>query len=368
MKRAIASFLFLATIASLPAYDFVAKKGLRWADGNIPMDLQLDDTMSPRPLSDGRTSWNAVAQEALDIWNAQLSRVQFAGFSSSVGPGDGNDHNEVFFSPEVYGHQFGSRVLAITTAWRIGEERVEGDTVFNTDIDWDSYRGPLDPGSDVDLRRVAAHEFGHTLGLDHPDQAGQVVVSVMNSTISDLDTIALDDIHGARALYPPNARYALSVNVIPSGSGEVFGYPAPDLEGKYPAGTLVTLSATPHHRFRFNFWGGDENLAKKKLRVLVVDNETITANFSTNGAPVITSQPQNQAASEFDMVTFLARVSSQLPVTYQWQHDGVDLPANGAALVLHLVGHEDSGLYSVRVTNARGETHSKPARLIVDGY
>jgi hypothetical protein len=368
MKRAIASILFFATIASLPAYDFVGKKGLRWADGDIPMNLQLDDTMPPRLLSDGKTSWNAVAQEALNIWNAQLSRVQFAGFSSDMGPGDGNGHNEVFFDSEVYGHQLGSHVLAITTAWRIGAERVEGDTVFNTEIAWDSYRGELDSGSEVDLRRVAAHEFGHTLGLDHPDQAGQVVVSVMNSFISDLDTIALDDIHGVRALYPPNARYTLSINVIPPGSGDVFVFPAPDLEGKYPAGTLVTLSAKPHRRFRFNFWGGDENLAARKLRVIVVDNETITANFSTNGVPVILSQPRHQATSEFDTVTFTARVSSQSPVSYQWQRDGVDIPATDATLVLHLVGHADSGLYSVRVTNARGETHSKPARLIVDGY
>src|SRR5436190_1225804 len=97
MTRAIALLLLVAATAPLSAYDFVTKTGLRWADGNIPMNLQLDETMPPQPLSDGKTSWNAVAQEALDIWNAQLSRVQFAGFSSSAGPGDGNDHNEVFF-------------------------------------------------------------------------------------------------------------------------------------------------------------------------------------------------------------------------------------------------------------------------------
>lgn len=367
MTRAIALFLLVAATTSLSAYDFVTKTGLRWADGNIPMNLQLDDTMFPQPLSDGKTSWNAVAQEALDIWNAQLSRVQFAGSSGGVGPGDGNRTNEVFFSSEVYGHQFGSRVLAITTAWRVGAERIEGDTVFNTEIDWDSYRGMLDFGL-VDLRRVAAHEFGHTLGLDHPDEAGQIVVSVMNSAVSDLDTIALDDIHGARALYPPNTKFTLHINVIPPDSGDVFASPAPDLDGKFPAGTLVTLSAKPHRRFRFNFWGGDEIGAAKKLRVRVVDDETITANFSTNGAPVITSQPRDQAVSEFDTVIFVPRVASQLPVTYQWLHDGVDIQATGAALVLHLVGHEDSGLYSVRVTNARGETFSKPARLVVDGY
>ena len=367
MRRVVALALLLAITTAASAYDFVTKNRLRWADGNIPINLQLDDTMTPVLLSDGKTSWNAVAQEALDIWNAQLSRVHFASFSSDFGPGDGNDQNEVFFSSHVYGHEFGSRVLAITTAWRVGSERVEGDTVFNNEIDWDSYLGPLDIGL-VDLRRVALHEFGHILGLDHPDQAGQVVVSAMNSVISDLDTIALDDIHGVRALYPPNTRYALNVNVIPSGAADIFATPAPDLEGKYPAGTLVTLSAKPHRGFRFGFWGGDENLAKKKLRVLVVDNENITANFSTNGAPVITLQPRSQMASEFDRVFFDVRVTSQSPVTYQWQHDGVDIPATGATLVLNLVGHEDSGLYSVRVTNARGVTQSKPALLVVDGY
>ncbi len=368
MRHAIGLFLFVATTASLPAFDFVTRNRLHWADGNIPMNLQLDETIEPRSLSDGKNSWNAVAQEALEIWNAQLGRVHFAGFTSPAGPGDGNDHNEVFFSSDVYGHDFGNRVLAVTTAWRFGAERVEGDTIFNDNIDWDSYRGPLDFGL-VDLRRVATHEFGHTLGLDHPDVAGQVVVAVMNSIISDLDTLGSDDIEGIRALYPPNLKYTLNVNVSPPGSGDVFATPAPDLNGMYPAGTLVTLSAKPRRRFRFNFWGGDEIGAAKKLRVYVVDNETITANFSTNGAPVILSQPRSQMASEFDTVTFVARVASQSPVTYQWQRDGVDIgSATTATLVLNLVGHGDSGLYSVRATNARGETQSKPARLVVDGY
>jgi hypothetical protein len=367
MRRTIGFGLFLTVVMTLHGYDLITKNGLRWRDGSIPMNLQLDATMSPLPLSDGKNSWNAVAQEALDIWNAQLSRVQFAGFTSDVDADDGNDHNEVFFSSNVYGHRFGDRVLAITTAWRVGFERVEGDTIFNTDIDWDSYRGAIDYGL-VDLRRVAAHEFGHTLGLDHPDQANQVVVALMNSIVSDLDTIAQDDIYGVRALYPADVNYSLNLSVVPPGSGDVFAEPAPDLNGQYPAGTLVTLTLKPRRGHRFNFWGGDENMTGRKLRVRVVENENITANFSTNGAPVIRSQPRSQIASAFDTVIFVGRATSQYPVTYQWQHDGINLPATDAVLVLHSVGHEDSGLYSVHVTNARGETHSKPARLVVDGY
>ena len=60
---------------------------------------------------------------------------------------------------------------------------------------------------------------------------------------------------------------------------------------------------------------------------------------------------------------------SRFPATYQWQHDGSDLPGETApTLVVNSNGHEDSGFYSLRVTNARGETFSKPARLVVDGY
>ena len=368
MTRTIFLPLFLASTLASHGYDFLTTAGLRWRDGDIEMNLQLNDTRDSRPASDSNISWNDVAQQAIDIWNEQLSHVQFATYSG-VGRGDGNDHNEVFFSPDIYGHRFGEQVLAVTSTWRIGSERVEGDTIFNSTIEWDSYRGPIVDYFTIDLRRVAAHEFGHTLGLDHPDQARQVVVALMNSVISDLDTIATDDIHGVRALYPPVEKFTLNFNVLPAGSGDVLAAPAPDMNHQYPAGTLVTLTAKPHRKFRFNFWGGDENLAARKLKVFVVDDETITVNFSTNGAPVVRTQPRSQFASYYDTVTLGARVSSRPPTAYQWQHDGADVPgATSATLVLPFVTHEDSGLYSLRVTNARGETFSKPARVIVEGY
>ena len=62
------------------------------------------------------------------------------------------------------------------------------------------YRGPLRPNF-YDFHRVALHEFGHVLGLDHPDQAGQSKVAIMNSVISNLDSLAADDIAGVDFLY-----------------------------------------------------------------------------------------------------------------------------------------------------------------------
>jgi hypothetical protein len=370
MTRAIYFVLFaaLGVTPALHGYDFLTRNGLRWRDGDIPMNLQLDATMESQQLSDGKGSWNAVAEEALGIWNSELSRVQFTTYTSSQ-RGDGNEHNEVFFSTNAFGHRFGDLVLAVTTTWRIGSERVEGDTIVNSDIEWDSYRGTLNYFGAIDLRRVIMHEFGHTLGLDHPDEAGQVMVALMNSTVSDLETIALDDIRGIHALYPPAARYMLNFNVTPADAGEVIMKTPVGLDGRYPAGSLVTLLVKPHRHFRFNFWGGDEISSGRKLTFRVVDNENITLNFSTNGAPAIHGQPRSRFASVGDTVTFTARATGRSPIDYQWQHDGVDVPgATQPTLRLDFVGHEDSGLYSLRVRNVRGQTFSKPARLVVDGY
>jgi hypothetical protein len=365
MKRAGSLLILLAAALSLSAYDFLTRTGLRWPDGDIPINLQLDETLTPYPMLDGKSSWDAVAQEALGLWNGHLTRVQFTTFANPE-LADGNGQNDVFFSDNIYGHKFGGLVLAITTAWRVRSERVEADTIFNSAIDWNSYRGSLD-FQELDLRRVAAHEFGHTLGLDHPDRVGQVHVALMNSTVSDLDTLALDDIRGARALYPRDERYALDVQVTPSGAGTIAVTPAPGIDGLYPAGTLVTLTARPARRFRFNFWSGDEIASARRVRLLLVDNTQLTTNFSTNRAPVIVTQPRSQFAFSFEEVVLRARARGAS--SYQWQRDGVDIPdATNATLVLNFVGHESSGLYSVRAANAHGATHSKPARLVVDGY
>jgi hypothetical protein len=187
---------------------------LAWVkDRTVVMQLSLGT--GTRLLRDGFTSFNDSAIDALKTWNLHLAHLQFSWVKNSpVTPAEGDDEMSVVFANKVFGADFEKGTLAVTVlAYRNGNFE-ETDTVFNAAVSWDSYRGALTPPV-FDFHRVAIHEFGHTVGLDHPDEAQppQHVVAIMNSQVSDLDTLAQDDINGATAIYGTGPAY----NSIPNG-------------------------------------------------------------------------------------------------------------------------------------------------------
>ena len=163
------------------------------------------------PYRDGFASLSDSAQDALNIWNQNLVHMKFAVDRNGLLPPNGDDGDtSVTFSNTIYGQAFGSRVLAVTLVtprtYTDGKppRLIEADVIFNSSVTFDSYPGPLDPDGTYDFHRVALHEFGHVVGLDHPDQATpkQNVQAIMNSIISStVYTLQQDDINGAQALY-----------------------------------------------------------------------------------------------------------------------------------------------------------------------
>ena len=204
VRRALGALtlLWLVFAASDTARGF-ATLGSKWANGSIPMHLQLTPAGT---LLDGAASFDAAVTEALATWNQHIDLAKFVPVPASTRPrGDGDLINHVFFDTNYYGESFGTDTLAITTRWTLhGSQRVEADLVFNTAFQWNSYRGNLRTanGRDLwDIRRVALHELGHALGLDHPDEQGQNVDALMNSLLGNLDVLTADDIAGAQSLY-----------------------------------------------------------------------------------------------------------------------------------------------------------------------
>ncbi len=194
----------LGLAAALPAlHGYVVRKDEsgqlvnKWQASPLVMQVKLPATAN---LIDGGSQRSSVLA-AMQVWNAQLGTLQFVGQASA--PGDyevGNEVNEIVTDSDFDGDAFPAGVLAVTFAYGGGNDYVEADIIFNSAYTWNSYRGSMRSGVE-DIQRVAIHELGHALGLDHPDEAGQSVTAIMNSRRSAIDRLQGDDIAGGQFLY-----------------------------------------------------------------------------------------------------------------------------------------------------------------------
>ncbi len=81
----------------------------------------------------------------------------------------------------------------------------------------------------------------------------------------------------------------------------------------------------------------------------------------------ITSQPQSQIGYVGGSLTFQVIATGSIPLSYQWQHDGLTIPsATNSTLVLTNLQADSAGIYAAVISSSAGRTISAPAVLTMN--
>jgi hypothetical protein len=123
------------------------------------------------------------------------------------------------------------------------------------------------------------------------------------------------------------------------------------------AATLTLFNVNASHRGEYSVL----------VRNAAGETATPEARLAVNTLPsVLYIFPLDERVAEGRSVTFSASASGDQPFTYQWQHNGTDIPgATNNYLELTLLSTNDSGIYRMIARNPYGEGISEPARLTV---
>jgi len=135
------------TLAAVPRANGFCLLENAWAEGIVPMAYNFP---ASGPLLNGTSSWGENVESAMIAWSVVSDGFRF----ESLGPGDAQGSNRdgvnnMVFADNVDGNPIQGGVLALTfTRTDRRGKVIEGDIIFNSDVRWEAYSGPLRLGRD----------------------------------------------------------------------------------------------------------------------------------------------------------------------------------------------------------------------------
>lgn len=204
LPRSYALPLLLCALVSVsPPSQAYVLSGSYWASGETGVVIDLDisnpaGTNPPNVVSGGpsNTELEAAYIEAMDLWTTTSTfRYKLSSAGGSSAPCSSGTNGMSFASVSCSG-AFGSTTLAVQTTYYNTNTNLNTRTIttFNNNKQWDIYSGNWN--GVAEFRRVAVHELGHGLGLNHSANG-----SIMYFQSGNVETPQADDLAGVAALY-----------------------------------------------------------------------------------------------------------------------------------------------------------------------
>ncbi len=172
-----------------------ATNGAVWNFSPVPYfinttNLDLPESAVAPAVQAGANAWQTQSSASVQLSYAGPSTQATTGYDSM---------NLVVFRNASSGS-----AIATTYWWSSGSRILDADIVF-----WDAafrfFSGSSGCSGGFYIEDIAAHEFGHALGLGHSAASGATMYPSVSSCNSGPRTLAADDVAGIQLLYPPVA-------------------------------------------------------------------------------------------------------------------------------------------------------------------
>ncbi|MCH8006916.1 MAG: matrixin family metalloprotease [Planctomycetes bacterium] len=171
-----------------------------WSDEVNPMEegYRINGNCTGPGCGSSQLAIEAINRGA-DVWNNAGADFYINYLDTSTAQAFALDSVHLIYFEQAAG--LGGQTVAATFFWCSGSNMIHWDIAFN-DFNfnfWDGVTGAC--SGRFDIQAVAAHEFGHTLGLDHSPFNGATMFASVGACNLAPRTLHSDDIAGIEFIY-----------------------------------------------------------------------------------------------------------------------------------------------------------------------